>query len=116
VVKPKAPAAKPSGPTKPVPFKLHTTEKTKAVAAGSPFKPMAVRLKEFEAKPNDVKKTAVSRTKDSALTQPKSPMLMTRLRSKMADGVSTKEKELKMLETIAPFKAKPASKKVCNVS
>lgn len=73
---------------------------------------MAVRLKDFEGKAKEGKKTAVTRTKETSLTQPKSPMLMTRLRSKLADVVSTEEQELKLLEKIVPFKAKPASKKV----
>lgn len=99
--------------TKPKPFNLSSSLKTfgNDVSKKSPYKPLAERLKDFD-KDTSKPMTRATKFKEAQLTQPKSPRLQTRLRSKKTHVLSREEQEKKIMESIEPFKAKPANKKV----
>lgn len=74
------------------------------MGAASPFKPLAIRVKEFEKPSKHVTAAKASAT----LTNPKSPMLRTRLRGKQPLPESTETAEVKKITAHDAFKAKPA--------
>ncbi|KAJ3304301.1 Protein tpx2 [Kappamyces sp. JEL0829] len=108
------------GMTIPKPFHLATAAK-KAIKSTaqdpkSPFVPLALKLQGFEKQVADRKPRSLRRVQqDAKLTQPRSPMLSTKLRAqhnKATTVLTTEEKEELEFKKIAPFKARPLNKRV----
>jgi targeting protein for Xklp2 len=97
---------------------LHDTKKT--VATASPFVPLAVKVQQFEKTTPERfrgKPKAIKRMLQNKLTQPKSPMLTTRLRAKQTKSSvkSREEVEAEEMQKVKAFKARPLNRKVLMV-
>ncbi|KAJ3220024.1 Protein tpx2 [Dinochytrium kinnereticum] len=119
VKKRKAPLKKANELTIPKPFKFHATLNHATTNAHmdsrSPFVPLALRLKKFEAVAENPKpKTTLAVLRQSnSLTKPKSPLLLTKFRNKPASTmISSEEKEALEVKRHPAFKAKTINKKI----
>ncbi|KNC96979.1 uncharacterized protein SPPG_07797 [Spizellomyces punctatus DAOM BR117] len=125
-VQKKKPIKRMNGMTVPRPFNFHSTLRTLAndvTQPKSPYVPLAVKVKSFEAnvperfkaKPGPAKVfSAVSSPWRGhvRMTKPRSPYLLTKLRKKTHTVPSREEQELAELAKIQPFKAKPVDRKI----
>ncbi|KAJ3219245.1 Protein tpx2, partial [Clydaea vesicula] len=102
--------------TIPKPFQFHSTLKNYKsnvnLVPKSPFKPLVLKIKEFEETKPDRFKTEPKKSKKQELTAPKSPMLLTKIRSKKTNVPSSAEIELQEMKAIKPFKASKLNRKV----
>ncbi|KAJ3415029.1 hypothetical protein HDV05_005674 [Chytridiales sp. JEL 0842] len=106
--------------TIPKPFNFHSSLRKASgntVGTKSPYVPLAIRIKKFEAEtPDRFKATAkpqkVEALKPVKLTRPRSPMLMTKHRIKHGEALSTEERIAAEMASMQNFKAKPVDKRV----
>ena len=104
--------------TIPKPFNLRTSTLKHAAEPKSPFVSLAAKVKQIVEKTPDRFKTKPVKPKAnkrnlSKLTQPQSPFLSTKIRSKNAKHIPSKDElEVAELAKIEKFKAKPVNRKV----
>ncbi|KAI9209706.1 uncharacterized protein BJ171DRAFT_484818 [Polychytrium aggregatum] len=111
---------RPTDLTIPKPFSFATNlekfgNNVSTATAHSPYKSLAARIKEYEAKTPErfrVKPTAAPKFKQLAMTIPQSPFLRTKVRNKPVTVFTSEQLELAELEKHQPFKARPADPKV----
>ncbi|KAI8914908.1 hypothetical protein DFJ77DRAFT_463908 [Powellomyces hirtus] len=118
------------GLTIPKPFNFHSTLRSIAndvSAPKSPFVPLAVKVKTFETQVPDRFRGTKNKMRNSVvpqsmptspwagrvrMTRPRSPYLLTKMRTKTHHVPSHEETELAELAKIQPFKAKPVDRHI----